>query len=71
MREKLFMTPVHAPSGADPSSICEVHEWPIEKLMKELLPLMRARHGKGGVNVCAPCVHRAKAEADRRRGSAT
>jgi len=70
VRENLYMKPVHTPEGADPASICEVHEWPIEKLMSDLLPLMRERHGKGGVNVCVSCVHRAKAEADRRREGA-
>lgn len=62
------MTGIQLPEGADPAEFCELHNWSVEKLMTDLMPLMRARHGKGGVNACVSCIHRAKAEADRRRG---
>ena len=68
MREALHITGIQLPAGADPAKFCEIHDWPVEKLMTDLMPLMRAKHGKGGVNACTPCIERAKAEADRRRG---
>lgn len=68
MNDAIHMKGLVLPEGTDPAAVCEVHAWPIEKLMTDLLPKMRERHGKGGLNVCVPCVERAKAEADRRRG---
>lgn len=50
--------------GMPDDTVCEVHDWPIERLRKEFLPLLRARHGKGGLNVCVPCVERLKAFVD-------
>lgn len=70
MGEALFMRGVELPAGTDPGAVCEVHTWPIEKLMAELMDLLRARHGQGGLNVCKDCIYRAKQEADRRRGRA-
>ena len=67
MNEVLHMKGMHVPPEVA-ASLCQVHDWPTEKLLAELLDQMRARHGKGGLNVCTPCVERAKAEADRRRG---
>ncbi len=40
---------------------CDVHEWTAEDFRKRLLAEMRARHGKGGLNVCVDCLDRAKA----------
>ena len=51
--------------GAD--VVCETHDWTIERMRAELIPLMRARHGKGGVNVCVECIERWKAWADKAR----
>jgi hypothetical protein len=49
-------------------SVCEVHDWTLEKMSVALIPLMEARHGKGGVNACVECVNRWKKWADERRG---
>lgn len=69
MKEALHMTGMHVtPEVA--ASLCQVHTMPPAELLSKLLDMMRARHGKGGLNVCTPCVERAKAEADRRRGRA-
>jgi hypothetical protein len=48
---------------------CEIHDWSFERLARELVPLMRARHGKGGVNACRECLAKAKCEADARRAA--
>jgi hypothetical protein len=57
--------PVHMkPMPAD--TVCEIHEWSDEKVAAELLALMADRHGKGGVNVCTPCLERARAAALKR-----
>jgi hypothetical protein len=42
---------------------CEVHDWTFERARRELVPLLRARHGRGGLNVCVDCVSRFKAAA--------
>jgi len=47
---------------------CEVHDWPTEGLPKRLVDAMRARYGKGGLNVCKSCLVRARDEAKRRAG---
>ncbi|HEY2510959.1 MAG TPA: hypothetical protein VGI39_08890 [Polyangiaceae bacterium] len=47
---------------------CEVHDWDFERVKREFIPLLRARHGNGGLNVCVPCVERMKRDADRARG---
>lgn len=70
MNEALHMKLMRMPTEVA-ASLCEVHTWSLERLFKELMDLMRARHGKGGVNVCTPCIERMKAEADRRRGGAS
>lgn len=46
---------------------CEVHDWPTEGLAPRLLAAMRERHGKGGINVCADCIGRARQDAKGRR----
>jgi hypothetical protein len=48
---------------------CEVHDWPTDGMAIRLVRAMRATHPKG-INVCADCVHRAKADADAKRGIA-
>ncbi len=69
-QEALHIRPIRTPESTDLASICEVHTWSEDKLMTDLMPLMRERHDKGGVDVCITCIHRAKAAADRRRGQA-
>ena len=49
---------------------CEVHEWTIEQWRKDFLPLLRARHDKGGVNVCAECIRHVKHELGKLLGKA-
>lgn len=49
-------------------AVCETHDWSIDRMRAELVPLMRARHGKGGVNVCVDCIERWKTWADWKRG---
>jgi hypothetical protein len=44
---------------------CEVHDWPTEGMGKRLVAEMRARHGKGGINVCVDCLRRARDTAER------
>jgi hypothetical protein len=44
--------------------ICEVHAWDVVRLRKEFVPLLRARHGSGGLTVCTPCIERLKAFMD-------
>lgn len=46
---------------------CETHDWMIAQMQTELVPRLRARHGKGGVNVCVECVERWKRWADEQR----
>jgi hypothetical protein len=50
------------------SGPCEVHDWPTEGLPKRLVEAMRARYGKGGLNVCIECLVRARDEARERAG---
>jgi hypothetical protein len=51
--------PVHMKPMPD-DTVCEIHDWSEERVATELLPLMRDRHGKGGVNICVGCLKRAK-----------
>lgn len=64
-REAIYMTGL-------PEGVCHIHAWPTENLAARLVSAMRLMHGKGGVNVCVECVHRAHADArarvERRRG---
>ena len=46
--------------GMPDDTKCEVHAWPDEGLGARLVKAMRERHGKGGINVCAECVERAR-----------
>lgn len=55
--EAVFITPK---SG---DTRCEVHDWKDEEFATRLVPLMRERHGKGGLNVCMACVERARSYA--------
>lgn len=57
-REYLHVRPL----GNDAN--CHIHRWPTEGLAKRLVGLMRAKHGKGGVDVCRPCLERARADAE-------
>ncbi len=41
-------------------TVCDVHAWTADDFRKRLLAEMRARHGKGGLNVCVQCLGRAK-----------
>lgn len=59
MVEKIHMK--EAPTGAH----CEIHTWPSKGLAERLVQAMRARHGTGGINVCPPCIERAREEAHR------
>lgn len=46
--------------GMPDDTTCEVHAWTLDDFRERLLPLMRERHGKGGVNVCVDCIERAR-----------
>lgn len=46
--------------GMPDDTTCEVHAWPVEDFRTKLIPLMRERHGKGGVNACSGCISRAR-----------
>ncbi len=48
---------------------CEIHDWPMERKIREFVPLLRARHGKGGLNVCVDCIEAMKEEAGKRVGA--
>lgn len=48
---------------------CEVHGWTEDELLTRLAPLMRERHGRGGVNVCVRCLERARDAARARSGA--
>ncbi len=52
--EAVFITP-----KADGTK-CEVHDWKEEDFRTRLVPLMRERHGKGGLDICVPCLERAR-----------
>jgi hypothetical protein len=49
----------------DPATVCQVHDWPSDGLARRLVDAMRETHGKGGINVCIPCIERAKAALPR------
>jgi hypothetical protein len=53
---------------ADPASLCQVHDWPMEGLARRLVDAMREMHGRGGINVCVKCIERAKASLPRCTG---
>lgn len=55
---------IHLRPSAGPCALCSL---PTEGLGCHLVDLMRERHGKGGVNVCRPCVERAKQDAETTR----
>lgn len=57
----------HLHIGPASVEVCEIHAWTLERKLRELVPLMRERHGKGGLTVCVECIDEMKAEADRRR----
>lgn len=59
MKNEIHMQPAKGP--------CETHDWPTKGLPRRLVEAMKERHGKGGINACVECIHRAKAEADRAR----
>jgi hypothetical protein len=39
---------------------CEVHDWSIQDFETKFVPLLRERHGKGGLNACRACIERAR-----------
>lgn len=47
-------------SGARDDAVCEVHSWTQDDFRTKLVPLLRERHGKGGLNVCSDCIRRAR-----------
>lgn len=51
---------IHMREAAGP---CEIHDWPTDGLARRLIEAMRAKHGKGGVNVCRECILRARYDA--------
>lgn len=48
--------------GMPDDTTCEVHDWTLEDFRTRLVPLLRERHGKGGLNVCVECVKRTREE---------
>lgn len=38
------------------ATACEVHGWSPEDWVTKFVPLLRERHGKGGLNVCKECL---------------
>jgi hypothetical protein len=61
MAEELHIRGLDIGKDVDPATVCEIHNWPDEGLARRLIDVMRERHGKGGINVCATCIKRAKA----------
>lgn len=57
MSDSLYIKP------AEPEATCEIHALPTSGLAARLVAAMRDGHGKGGVNVCRPCVERARGDA--------
>lgn len=51
---------IHLRLEADPARGCEVHEWTLDDFRTMLVPVLRARHGKGGLNACVECLRRAR-----------
>lgn len=49
--------------GLPDGATCDVHDWPTDGLGRRFVEEMRARHGKGGLNACGPCVGRAREDA--------
>lgn len=41
---------------------CEVHDWTLDDFRTRFVPLLRQRHGKGGVNCCTTCIAAARDE---------
>jgi hypothetical protein len=48
-------------------SHCEIHGWPTAGLAERLVQAMRARHLTGGINVCPPCIERARGDAHAKK----
>jgi hypothetical protein len=44
----------------DTDQPCELHDWTLNDWKERFMALLRERHGKGGVNVCAECIIRAR-----------
>lgn len=63
MNERIPLPNGEAVLLKESSGPCEIHDWPTEGLSKRLVDVMRARHGKGGIDVCADCVARAREDA--------
>lgn len=47
-----------------PQATCEIHHLSLDEQTRVLVPLMRARHGNGGLNVCVDCIERLRAAHD-------
>lgn len=60
-RESIRMKPAE-------SGTCAVHDWPTEGLARRLVAAMRASHPRG-IDVCRPCISRAKEDADAARSA--
>jgi hypothetical protein len=45
----------------DPATVCQVHDWPSDRLARRLVDATRETHSKGWISVCIPCIERAKA----------
>jgi hypothetical protein len=61
MSEALHIRPI-----AD--GVCDLHEWPVERIACELVALMRARHGSGGLTICVECIDRVKRHVEAAAG---
>lgn len=57
MNEKVWMKLAQVIAG------CDVHDWPTDGMGSRFVAEMRRKHGKGGVNVCIPCLERAAGDA--------
>lgn len=42
---------------------CDAHGWKNAGLARRVIDEMKARHGKGGLNVCRACLERARRDA--------
>jgi hypothetical protein len=44
------------------AAACEVHDWTLDDWRTRFVPLLRERHGRGGLNCCMNCIERARAK---------
>lgn len=57
--------------GRSDDTTCWAHDRPTEGLGRALVDKMREMHGRGGVNVCVPCISRAKSSVAPKAGGET